>query len=106
MRRGRGEHVTWPPDSTGSTFEARIFNALIDSGFEVFGPRLALGLCGLADAGPNGSGTSLIKALAHVLQYVLPFELKGALARRAMHIPDRFLAEKLKVSTPRKLAPL
>ena len=64
------------------------------------------GLCGLADAGPNGSGTSLIKALAHVLQYVLPFELKGALARRAMHIPDRFLAEKLKVSTQRKLAPL
>ena len=81
--------------------------SLIDSGFDVFGPRLALWSTRVyADAGPNGSGTSLIKALAHVLQYVLPFELKGALARRAMHIPDRFLAEKLKVSTPRKLAPL
>ena len=56
MRRGRGEHVTWPPDSTGSTFEARIFNALIDSGFEVFGPRLALWSMRTCGRGPEWLG--------------------------------------------------
>jgi len=41
--------------------------------------------------------TKLLKALAKALQYALPFDLKGALARRAMRIPDRFKADELKV---------
>ena len=36
----------------------------------------------------------MVKALSRALHYALPFDLKGALKRRAMHIPDRFSADR------------
>ena len=91
MRREQTEQVTWPPNASSGTFEGRIFNALI-ADLKVHGMGFHY-----VDAGPHASGTALLKVLAKALQYALPFDLKGALARRAMHIPDRFKADVLKV---------
>ena len=97
MQREAGQQVTWPPVATGSsntggsTFEQRIFNALVaDLRAQSLGFHFA-------DAGPKGSGTMLLKALSRALQYAIPFDIKGTLGRRAMHIPDRFKANELKV---------
>lgn len=91
MRREASVEVTWPPDSTGANYDARIFNALVTD-------VKAQGLgWHYADVAPGGSGTKLLKALAKALQYALPFDVKGALARRSMHIPDRFTVDSLKV---------
>ena len=91
MQRERGVHVTWPPHKIGATFDVRIYNALIDD----------LKAEGLgwhhADAGPEASGPMLLNALSRALHFALPFDLKGALVRRAMHIPERFKADALKV---------
>ena len=38
-----------------------------------------------------------------LLRYALPFDLKGAPARRTMHLPERFKADALKVLTMRLL---
>ena len=95
MRREQTVRVTWPPNASSFTFEGRIFNALIaDLKAQCMGFHYA-------DAGPQASGTSLLKALAKALQYALPFDLKGALARRAMYIPDCFKADALKVHAVR-----
>jgi hypothetical protein len=83
-------HVTWPPDAQGPHLDVAIFNALI-AGLKAKG----LGFH-YADAGPKASGTLLLHALAKALQYALPFDAKGTLARRAMHIPDCFTADVLK----------
>ena len=91
MERELGNIVTWPPPAVGETFYVRVYNALLQ-GLKAEG----LGWHH-ADAGPDGSGTKLLKALAHALQYALPYDIKGALARRAMHVPDRFTADALQV---------
>jgi hypothetical protein len=95
MQRERGEEVTWPPPANGATFNVRIFNALLEA-LKAAGLGWHHADCSHADA----SGPKLIKALSHALHYALPFDLKGALARRAMHIPERFKANELKVCTP------
>ena len=50
----------------------------------------------------EGSGKTLLTALSKALQYSLPFDLQGALSRRGMHIPERFMAEKLNVQPPKR----
>lgn len=91
MQSESGAHVTWPPSRTGAVFEVRIYNALL-------GQLKAEGLgWHRMDAEPNASGGQLLKTLAKALQYALPFDAKGALARRAMHIPERFTADALTV---------
>ena len=99
MQRERGLQVTWPPPATGATFNVRIFNSLL-----VVLKAEALGWHVADCAHPDSSGAKLLKVLSHALHYALPFDLKGALARRAMRIPDRFTADTLEVC--RRASPL
>ena len=91
MERESGQAAAWPARAIGSTFQPRLFNSLIDL-------LKARGLgWHYADCSPNGSGTKLLRALAFALAYLLPFDIKGTLTRRAMHIPATFTADTLKV---------
>ena len=87
--------MTWPPSATGPTMSVRIFNALIDT-LKTEGLGWHHADCSHAEA----SGTKLIKTLSAALQFAIPFDLKGALSRRAIYIPQRFKADSLQVSTP------
>lgn len=100
MSAAKGEMLMLPPKSTGSFFKHAIFNALLTE-LEL----LSLGWP-RADAADGGSGSALLKELAAALQYTLPFHANGALARRSIHIPNRFGHEQLGVrARPSRLPP-
>ena len=81
--------LQFPPRSPAGRFDYDIFNSLLDE-------LKALGL-GWDDADAAGSGKDLLTALKSALQYALPFDMAGVLAKRAMHIPDRWRADVLEV---------
>ena len=89
MEREKEHELVWPPRATGPYLNHAIFNALLDDL-----KRLAVGW---HHADAIGSGKTLIDTLSRALMYALPFDEKGALKRRGVHIPDNFTVDKLKV---------
>ena len=83
------QEVRLPPRAVGKYLNHTIFNALLD--------ELNVLSLGWHYSDAIGSGNILLKALSSALQYALPFDNNGALARRAIHIPERFKLGHLKV---------
>ena len=82
-----------PSRWTSGRFDFDIFNALLQELCD-----LGLGWQDVADA--EGAGKQLLIALKDALQYALPFDIRGVLERRSMHVPDRWTADTLKVHAP------
>lgn len=78
-----------PTKAMGDRFDFKIYNALID--------HLKSLALGWQDGDVEGSGKQLLVSLRMALQYLLPFEISGALGRTSFNLPARFSAEKLQV---------